>query len=156
MAPAWPSVVPTIHLSFSKPRFFKSDLPQSGTTTLTSFVPGCFALRSSYQPRGNLPCMNSAQVGLSADGQGFLNAVPASFAQCDGRFFSSAPVAQEVHELSIVNIVFNAQVRGFICTCLIHDVGWLSGAAEVASHAMTSPLTKRTAFISRDALLICP
>jgi hypothetical protein len=55
--------------------------------------------------------MSSAQVGFSAKGQGFLNAVPASLAQCDGRFLFSAPVAQEVHELNILFTVFNTQVQ---------------------------------------------
>ena len=85
--------------------------PSPGQRHSRLLFPDFFAFRSSYQPRGNLLCMSSAQVGFSAEGQGFLNVVPASLAQCDGRFLFSAPVAQEVHELNILYTVFNTQVQ---------------------------------------------
>jgi hypothetical protein len=51
---------------------------------------------------------------LSADGQGFRNAVPASLVQCDGRFLLSSVVVQDAHEFNILS-VFIIQVMGFIC-----------------------------------------
>ncbi|KAH8744951.1 hypothetical protein BGZ57DRAFT_976585 [Hyaloscypha finlandica] len=65
-------------------------------------------VEKSYQPSGNLLCISSAQVGFSAEGQGFLNAVPVSLAQCDGRFLLSAAVDQDAIVANILNMVFES------------------------------------------------
>ena len=56
---------------------------QSGATTSTSRICGCFFARSAYQPRGNLHWATSAHVGGSADDQGFRKAVASMLAWCE-------------------------------------------------------------------------
>jgi hypothetical protein len=69
--------------------------------------------------------MSSAHVGLSADGQGFLNAVPVSLAQCDGWFLFSSPVYQEVHAFNIFECCVQYPDDGVHIFGLIHHVGSL-------------------------------
>jgi len=87
-------------------------------------------------------------VGLSADGQGFLNAVPVSLAQCDGRFLFSAPAYQEAHEFNIFECCVQYLGDGVHLFGLVHDVGLYievgdddvaRGGSKRAQNALTPP-----------------
>jgi hypothetical protein len=82
-------------------------------------------------------------VGLSADGQGFLNAVPVSLAQCDGRFLFSAPVYQEDHAFNIFEYCVQYPGDGVHLFDLVHDVGSLYNNVEVADDDVARQGSKR-------------
>jgi hypothetical protein len=87
--------------------------------------------------------MSSAHVGLSADDQGFLNAVPASLAQCDGRFLFSAPVYQEAHAFNIFECYAQYPGDGVHTFGLIHDVGSLYKYVEAGDDDVAREGSKR-------------
>jgi hypothetical protein len=74
-----------IAFSLATPELLSAEIPQSGFTTLTSLILGCFLAELSYHPKGNLEDKSSDQVGASAEGQGFLKALFVSFAWWAGR-----------------------------------------------------------------------
>lgn len=75
--------------------------------------------RSSYHSRGNFDCRSSVQVGGSAEGQGFLNAVPWELAWCEGRAGFVLVVDQRGHDF-VLDILYVYADTGLVCFFAIY------------------------------------